>query len=251
MPYRKCLESSQNGRVQVESANDDAEFAVVVAAALRSHPESPPRQEPPISNALQGNLCEFCTWDLGEKHWHLYGREWTWTPNASSPWRPSSDPGIDILALSSIDDTPIVLVVEVKSSHGGGSNLVVSDNNSLRTDFERLFAGDIKSRLQNRIGAVVSDLHLKHKRPLLAEHVKCSVGTCAADSEGINLIGVLICERGNARSQSARLEAFQRLQTWLHDQGWEDQQVSFRCVETQDFSEWLSQVIKRAIHDHS
>lgn len=251
MPYKNCVESKYEYCVHIEYIKDDSEFADIVAAALRSHPAAPPRQKPPLSKALQGNLCEFCVWDVGERFWYLYKRELTWPTNANSPWRPSSDPGVDILALTSGEDEPILLVIEVKSTSSGGSGFVDGDRSSLQTDFKHLFSGDVQSRLQNRVGAVVSDLTLKLKRPDLAEKVKEAVGTAANDSQGIKLVGVLICKRGNTRSQSARLEAFQRLHTWLLDNGWKNEQIESRCIEVEDLSKWLDQVIRRAVNDHA
>jgi len=129
MPYRLCIQSQRNGCVQIESVRDDLQFADTVAAALKLHPAAPPPRVPPLSNALQGNLCEFRIWDLGERFWCFYQRDLTWTTNASSPWRSSSDPGIDILGLPSPNGPLIVHVIEVKSSQGGGSGSIIGDKN--------------------------------------------------------------------------------------------------------------------------
>jgi hypothetical protein len=249
MSYHMCFESRCDGRLHLEVVYDDINFADAVAAALRAHPAKPPAKEPQLSNALQGNLCEFCVWDIGEGFWHIYEREWTWTTNASSPWRPSSDPGIDILALAG--DEPSVLVIEVKSSSSGGSGSITGDGSSLQTDFRHLFSSDDYSRLQNRLGTVISDLILKAKRSDLAEKVANAVGKGPGSSQGVRLVGVLICRRGNLQSQSTRLDSFRELQAWLLEQGWRDGQIECRCIEVQDFSCWLSEVIRRAVCVHA
>jgi len=251
MPYSRCFQDKRDGCVQIEFVTNDIEFAEVVATALRTHDAPPPVKEPAISNALQGNLAEFCVWDLGERRWRIYERKFTWTPNASSPWRPSSDPGIDILALTSVDDEPLALVFEVKSSRYDGSNLVHSGNSSLRADFEHLFMGDIQSRLAVRIGAVCSDLRSKYELPDLATKVKGVVGKGPSDSENIRLIGVLVCTRGDNQSQTTRSAAFGQLQTWLLSKGWKADQIECRCIEVGDFPNWLRQVITRASYGHA
>ncbi len=251
MPYSRCLQCNQDNCVHIDLVTDDAEFARVVAAALRAHDAPPPPKEPEITNALQGNLAEFCVWDLGERQWRIYERRFTWTPNANSPWRPGSDPGIDILALTSVDNEPLALVVEVKSSRYDGSNLVHSGNSSLRADFEHLFMGDIQSRLAVRIGAVCSDLNSKYGLPDLATKVKRVVGRGPSDSENIRLVGVLVCTRGDNQSQTTRSVAFGQLRTWLLNRGWKTEQIEYRCIEVGDFLNWLRQVIKRAIYGHA
>lgn len=248
MPYKNCIESNCDGCTQIDSVLDDIEFANIVAEALRNHPDAPPRRKPPLSNALQGNLCEFCIWDIGEKFWQLYDRELTWPTNATNPWRVSSDPGVDILALTSIaEDKPIVLAIEVKSSSSGGSGKIVGGGSSLQTDFKHLMEGKVKTRLQSRTGTLASDLTLKNKRPDLADKVIKAVGASPGDCHGVKIIGVMVCKRGNAHSQSTRLASFQDLQTWLLSQGWQKEQIACYCMEVEDFSEWLNEVIKRAI----
>ena len=237
--------------MHIELVTDDTEFAKVVATALRAHHAPPPSSEPGVSNALQGNLVEFCVWDLGERQWRLYERRFTWTPNANSPWRSGSDPGIDILALTSADDKPLALVIEAKSSRYDGSSLVYGGSSSLRADFEHLFTGDIQSRLAVRIGAVCSDLDFKYRSPDLSRQVKKMVGKGPSDSEKIRLVGVLVCTRGNNQSQTKRSAAFGQLRTWLLNEGWKAEQIECRCIEVGDFLGWLRQVIRGAVYGHA
>jgi len=251
MPYRDCIDSNCDGCTQIDSVRDDTEFADIVAQALRNHPAAPPRRRPSLSNTLQGNLCEFCVWDIGERFWHLYKKKFTWPANASNPWdRRQSNPGIDILALTSVvGDEPIVFVIEVKSSSHGGSGAIVGDGGSLQADFKRLMSGvdDVQTKLQIRAGALVSDLILQNERPDLAEKVNKAVGSSPDNCHGVKLIGVMVCKRGNTYSQSTRLTHFQELQAWLLSQGWKDEQIECHSIEIGDFSEWLGEVIERAI----
>lgn len=249
MPYSKCIRSESNERLTVEHVQDDKEFAQIVAAALRQHPAQPPMDKPTWSTALQGNLCEFSVWDIGERFWCLYDRHLTWTTNASSPWRSSSDPGIDVLALSAVEDQVLVWIIEVKSTSGGGSGTVDGKTDSLKVDFRHLFEGDVQARLLNRIGEVVSDLIFKYGDRELAQKVTDAVGTSPENSSGVFLVGTLVCRAGNRRSRSARSSAFERLVEWLiGKQKWNSSQIACRCIEVQDFSQWLDNVIEEAVN---
>jgi hypothetical protein len=159
--YNRLFQLEIAGTLRREVVKNDAKAAGLLAQALREHPSSLiPTKKPRQSNALQGNLCEFFAWELGEQHWLLFDRVWSWAPNAENPWKPSSDPGIDILALLSPESTPMLLVFEVKSSVGDGVSLINGGSSSLQTDFESLYKGEIQGRLAAHEWQVPQAAHL-------------------------------------------------------------------------------------------
>jgi len=248
--YRCFFDSDigADGLVRRDISCDDAALARKIAGVLRSLLGHSPSPVSEISTGLQGNLCEFCAWDLGEKHWGLYTRELTWPANANSPWRNKSESGVDILALDTNADR--VFLIEVKSSRRGGSGAVAGEDKSLQADFRHLFEGSLDERIWDSVDEAVSDLII-HNRPDLAEKVKSAVGSKPEECTGVRLIGVLICRSGKTRrSRDARQGAFQRLHQWLLSQGWQADQCEYHCVELSDFAGWLSRVVNEVIDDN-
>lgn len=225
---------------------DDEGLAEVLATALKDHPAPPPAIAPKITNIRQGNLTEFGVWDIGEKHWSLLDRNMTWTANADSPWKASSTDGVDILALIT-EGQQFLLIIEVKSSDGHGSNLVTGANSSLQSDFDRLFEGDVQNRLAGSVGKVLASLRYVHRRPDLEEQVKEMVGTRPEDCPSLRLLGVLVCKRGINRSAVARRRAFTRLKNHLVDAGWDASQCEFRTVEVNGLIALLDEVIEKVV----
>lgn len=248
MFYGSCINECNDGCVQVSKVNDDQMFAHIVANALRSHSISPPSHLPELNNALQGNLCEFCIWDIGDRLWHIYSRTDTWPSNADSPWRPSSDPGIDILAIASANDSLSLIIVAAKSSQHSGHNLIIGNSSTLQSDFCHLFAGDIQSRLLARVGDILFELKIRRSLPDLAKKIECLVGATPAESPNVKLIGVLLCSRESDLAYQRRINAFKQLRTYLHTQGWCDKQMEFRCIEVSNFSQWITELMRRSIH---
>lgn len=222
---------------------DDNAFAQRIAATLRylmgERPRAPANG---ISTSLQGNLCEFSIWELGEQHWRLYHKKFTWPANAKMPWRDNSQQGIDIIAID--DSADKVYIIEVKSTKEGGSGAIASEENSLKADFRHLFdEGSPEERIIGYVQEAVSDLKI-HGQPDLADKVKEAIGHKASECGGVYLIGVVVCQRGETtRSHNARKLAFQELHQWLLQQGWKAEQCDYRSVELSDFVTWLSEVV--------
>lgn len=243
--YASVLQRSTTKSIHREICTDAKGLAGALAGALRSHAAAPPRPAPDLTQALQGNLTEFGTWDLGERHWFLYERHMTWTANADSPWKASSSDGIDVLALVSQTDLAL-FVMEVKSSNGHGANLITGSGSSLQSDFGRLFEGPVQERLIVSVGRVLTSLRLQHRRPDLEEPVKAMVGTTPAECASVKLVGVLLCNRGTAADEQTRERAFDRLATKLTAAGWTPEQLSFRTVEVESLATLLAQTVEGA-----
>ena len=196
MAYDDCFNTDDDGCVLVHAAVDDAAFAQLVAAALRTHTR-PPSIVPVMSNSLQGNLCEFCVWDIADSHWGLYELQWGFPANARSPWRDHSDPGVDILALVGPETNLSLCVIEVKSSQGEGSALIFSGKNSssLRTDFDHPFVGNITPCLMNRIGEICFDLIHKLGRRDLARSLISLVGKNPSECGEVKLVGAWFAQK--------------------------------------------------------
>lgn len=246
-PYRGFLNSEiQGDLVHRDISCDDQVLAQALARALKAlwrGPLEPVTQGSP-SNRLQGNLCEFCAWELGANLWRLYPQSHSWPANAKNPWFDQSRSGIDILAFDPV--TEILLVVEVKSSRGDGAAAISSEDDSLRADFRHLFDGDPRNRLTISIAGAVSDLVLRGE-PELAWQVKATTGHKPDECDKIRLVGILVCQSGqNMGHANARFRAFSRLQGWLSEQGWLTSQMNFRSVELCDFSRWLAALITEA-----
>lgn len=244
-PYGAVLQDHVSGAVCRHLCVDQDGLADTLAAALRSHAAAPPSAAPALTAVLQGNLSEFGAWDLGERHWLLFERQMTWTANAESPWKGSSTDGIDILALPSQRDLAL-LVVEVKSSEGGGANLVSGEGSTLQSDFSRLFDGAVQGRLFVSVGQVLSDLRFHRNRPDLEGHVKALVGTSPAECGGLRLVGVLLCNRGTQTDEQARDRAFARLTARLTALGWHAAQLAFRTVEVTSVQAMLTRTVNEA-----
>ncbi len=244
--YEDVLDQQAGNPVVREVCTDEDGLADVLADALKGHAAPPPANAPDLTNALQGNLSEFGVWDIGERYWSLFERDMTWTANADSPWKASSSDGVDILALSTITDDLLLLIVEVKSSGGRGANLVTGGNSSLQSDFNRLFEGPVQDRLPISVGKVLTSLRLVHRRTDLEERVKAMVGTSPERCSSVRLVGVLVCNQGTARDEQARGRAFNRLTDHLVGAGWDTSQISYRTIETDDLAALLEDVIDKA-----
>jgi hypothetical protein len=127
--YQSVLDTAvAEGPIQRDVCSDDIAFATAIALALRLLRGRATPPAPSVSHSLQSNLCEFCAWELGEHHWHLYRRSHSIPSNASDPWRDFSKPGIDILAID--DNADVLFLIEVKSSRGDGSAAIAAPHNS-------------------------------------------------------------------------------------------------------------------------
>ncbi len=245
MPYKKSLERDADPAIHREICIDDNELSLVLSQALRAHAAQPPKSVPSLSNNLQGNLGEFSVWDLGERHWLLYERGMTWCANADIPWKGGSSDGIDILALA--DQAAALFVIEVKATTGNGANLITGNNSSLIHDFDKLFEGKIQDRLLISVGRALASLRLHHRRPDLEEKLKAMVGTTPQECPSVQLVGVVMCQKGEASDVDARKRAFQRMAGVLKTAGWRDAQLSFRTIEVSDFQQMIKTVIEEAI----
>ena len=215
--------------------------------SLSALPAPLPERRPRLHRSLQGNLSEFLVYDLGSDYWALFEKKWTWTANATTPWKKSSDPGLDILAIQ--HNQPLkLLVTEVKSSAISGSKLVSGKGSTLKADFNGLFSSNAQGRLAMRIGAILSDLEFKMGRHDLVEPIKALVGTNPSSSPGVHLLGVLVCCLGDsARDQARRERAFARLHRWLLRKGWTPAQIQLRTIEVADVKKFLRRAIKRVV----
>ncbi|WP_143195517.1 hypothetical protein [Archangium sp. Cb G35] len=231
--YRREIVSNESGLIRKFSA------------ALRRLPAPLPETKPRLNKSLQGNLAETLVYELGDEYWALFKKRWTWVANATTPWKKSSDPGFDILAIR--PGPPLtLLVIEVKSSSISGTKLIASKKSSLKADFSGLFSRNARGRLTIRIGAILSDLELKMSRPDMVEPVKRLVGTKPSTSPKIQLIGVLVCCTGSNTSHIARRErAFTRLQHWLIKKGWQPTQVRLNSIELNDLNDFLKKTIQK------
>jgi hypothetical protein len=215
--------------------------------ALRALPTPLPERRPRLQRSLQGNLSEFLVYDLGSDYWALFEKKWAWAANATTPWKKSSDPGLDILAIQ--NSQPLrLLVTEVKSSAISGSKLISGKSSTLKADFNGLFSSTAQGRLAMRIGAVLSDLELKMGRHDLVEPIKALVGTNPSSSPGVHLLGVLVCCLGaSPQDQSRRERAFARLHRWLMRKGWTSAQIQLRTIEVSDVKKFLRKAIRRVV----
>lgn len=246
MPYRSVLTQQTAGLIVRELCVSDAELAQVLADALKNHAAPPPKAAPAISANLQGNLGEFGVWDLGERHWLLYQKPFTWTANADSPWKANSTDGIDILAF--VPNQPCqLLVVEAKTTTGNGSNLITGNNSALIHDFQKLFEGSVQERLMITVGKALASLRLVHGRPDLEEKLKNLVGPTPAQCPALRLVGVIICHRGSAVDEAARARAFDRLRDALTAAGWNIGQLEFRTIEVTDLNDVLQKIVASVI----
>jgi hypothetical protein len=243
--YQEILDSVRDGLVQRELSLDDEAFGDAIADELHSLLHRHHKSILDISTSLQGNLCEFCAWELGENHWLLYAKEVSWPANAKTPWRDNSKSGIDILAID--EEVDAIYVIEVKSTKTGGSGVVDGDTDSLREDFEKLFANEApEKRIWGSVNEAVADLTI-HGHLDLAERVIDGVGDTPEECSRVHLVGVLICRSGQRRiSHQSRNAAFENLHDWLQSEGWSPTQCQYRCVELHDFEGWLWRVVKRA-----
>jgi hypothetical protein len=207
-----------------EIVSDDAQLAQAILEAMIDKGIALPVSGASFSNvrSVQGNLGEFCVRELGDKHW----QEWSslWASNAGTPWSESSVQGIDILGTDA--DVRVLFVIEVKTSRTNGSNLVNSQQDSLRSDFARLFTADPRKegRLANHVGRLYANL--KNIYPQIGS-LKKLVGTSPETSPGVRLIGVLVCTQGNNKDTRDRHQAFQQLHKALADEKWRSAQCKY------------------------
>lgn len=245
MPYKQVLAQTAHYPSERSVCRDDLKLAEVLASALRSHTAILPSTRPTtIGTILQGNLCEFAVWDIGERHWALYPKKFTFTANAHSPWNSASSDGIDVVALP---DQDTLLLVEVKSSDGNGANLITGGDSSLQSDFDGLFQGKHQTRLASSVARLLYDLRYKHERSDLESRVAAMVGDKPATCPNVKLIGALICNAGRPDDVSARQRAFTRLATTLTRAGWRTTSLGFRTVEVEKLGTFLGHVLTLTI----
>jgi len=242
--YQDVFDNPEDGLVQRNVSLDDDAFAKQIAEKLFSLLRRRYRPISDISTGLQGNLCEFCAWELGESHWLLYTKEFSWPANAKTPWRDHSKSGVDILAVSEKVDA--IHIIEVKSTKTGGSSVVASDQDSLKEDFEKLFAIEApEKRIWGSVNEAVADLTI-HGYEDLAEKMLEGVGDTPQECTAVHLVGVLICKSGSRdSSRQARSRAFEKLDKWLQSEGWSSDQCHYQCVELNDFQDWLWKVVRQ------
>lgn len=242
------LSSTIGPAIHRDISIDDARLATALADTLRELAQRPLRPIRNITPRLQGNLVEFSVWELGESHWRLYRKEYTWPANATSPWRDHPKSGIDILGID--DNADCVFIIEVKSTNGGGNSAIDGATGSLKEDFEHLFLKSTdapEARIWGSIQDAVTVLTIRGHGDLALKVVN-AVGDKPEACSGIRLVGVLVCKRGaNLRSHNARVDSFRALHEWLKSQGWQEGQCQYRCVELADFSAWLQQLVDEAV----
>ncbi len=242
--YSSIFDGQKDGIISRDISLNDEDFAELVAQnMLNIIGRTPSLKSAEISTRLQGNLCEFCIWDLGDQHWKLYSKSNTVTANAKSPWRDNSKSGIDIVAIS--EDGKRIFLIEVKSTQGGGSDAIFNEESSLKADFQHLFeVKSVEERIWGSIDEIIADLKIRGKSDI-AESVKNGVGSTPDECTGIKLVGVIVCKKGeNIRSHNARKEAFENLTNWLIAQGWGASQHEYRTVEVIDFENWLQKFVR-------
>lgn len=240
--HRQCFSTVVDLPIVRDVSFDDDTFARAIVAILRSLVRRPLRRPARITRQLQGNLCEFCVWELGESRWRLYSKANTWPANAQFPWKNYSAPGIDIIAIDDAADT--VFIIEVKSTSQPDADVVSGSKDSLKADFGNLFAqGSPEERIIGCVGEVVSRLGIDGRHEL-ADKVIEAVGPTPAQCEGVRLVGVLVCNGAMAPSvHRKRRSAFNRLHEWLMEQGWRADQCEHRCVELSSLEGWLSTIV--------
>lgn len=240
--YSQVLDVRKDGLVSREFSLCDDNFASFLAQSLLSMRLGikPSQNLDKKSVRIQGNLCEFCVWELGENHWGIYKKLNTTVANAKSPLIDHSQAGIDIVAIS--DDGKTIYLVEVKSSQSDGKNLIFSNSSSLKTDFQHLFeVGAVEERIWGSITELIADLSL-HGKNDIAEYVKNSVGNKPELCKGVKLIGVLVCQRSVVDGDD-NISAFAKLHSWLMEQGWQSQQCEYHIIEIADFKKWLNHLL--------
>jgi hypothetical protein len=243
-PYKDILLLIDGeGSLRCEKCCDDDTFADRMAESLRLRMARSPAKANDVSTGLQGNLCEFCVWELGECHWQIYARSRTWPANARTPWRHRPNSGVDIVAIDESAET--VYFIEVKSSSGDGVQAISSTDDSLKADFRHLFEGSLDLRIWESVDPVVASLIEDGNRDLAGNVVDC-IGDTPSECGGVHLIGVLVSNGGDRpRSRDARKRAFERLHGWLLEQGWRKDQCEYRSVELCNFRRWLIRLIQK------
>lgn len=244
--YQESLVTVDDDLIQRDVCNNTDTFVERIVQVFHSIFHRHPKRATQTSTSLQGNICEFCVWELGNEHWKLYRKEFSWPTNASKPWRPNSDSGVDIIAID--DNADSVYVIEVKSTRGGGSSFIEGDGSTLEQDFKHLFEKPRtapENRIWGSIDEATSYLSI-HGHAELADKVVAAVGDNAAKSKGIRLVGVLVCKKGQTvKSHNARKKHFRALQDWLLSEGWRENQYEFRTVELEDFEVWYTSVLQK------
>jgi len=248
--YKDSLQGSKLANIHREVSQNDKTLVQAFVNALRSLPSPKPDTPPPLTNALQGNLAEFLVYDLSLSHWLLFDRKFSWASNAISPWKDSSDPGLDVLAFV-FKPNDKILIIEVKSSIGTGTTSITEDESSLKNDFKKLFNGTSTSRLLMRLSEAFYELKYGREQPELIRRLAGLVGISPGTSAGVKLIGTLVCSKGTrtALNVENRTKAFQELHQWLINEGWKTDQIEFRCIELDNLKEFMTQVIQEAAHD--
>lgn len=242
-PYGTALSSNPEPFLH-EVCEDEAALVSAFVQVLKGLPAPVPDGPVQITNAIQGNLAELLVYDLGLNHWKFVERKFSWVANALSPWKESSDPGLDVLALAPTAYDRF-FVVEVKSSVKTGTSSVHSKESSLRNDFEKLFSGKKNGRLPCRVAEAVWDLRYKLDKEELVGPLLQGIGVTPKTSPAVSLVGVIVCSQGVHREENAqrRNQAFKELKEMLVTAGWSEEQISLRAVELKDLKTFLRKVV--------
>lgn len=244
--YHLTLKSSPAKNVVREVCVSDDDLADVIVDALTSQAAKPPSQTPELTSPLQGNLSEFVVWDIGERYWAIFEQSMTWPANADSPWKASSSDGVDIVALQQDGENCGLLLIEVKSTNSAGAQLVTGGTSSLQSDFDKFFGGAVQDRLAISVGRVLTSLRLVHRRPDLEHQVLQMIGTRPDSCPSVQVVGVLVCNRGTNDDAECRDRAFNRLHLHLVDAGWNPRQISFRTIETAEVTRLFGDIVRKA-----
>lgn len=241
MAYAGALQATKSAGWQRETTLSDAELARILGEALRAHTPPCPKAVPSWSNSLQGNLAEFLIWDVGDRHWRYFAKVMTDAANAKSPWKASSDPGIDIIAVRD-GATVEVFLIEIKSSVNDGTGLILGEDSCLQTDFRHMYAGAVQPRIINRVGALLSDLVLRGEADLADKVNKC-IGESPSQCNNVWLHPTLVCS--DKSRHPARHAKMEELRNWLVNEGWQPDHIVMHVVE----ADCLKSVLEKVLQD--
>lgn len=191
-----------------------------------------------LTNSQKGNLGEFIAFRIGHENVFYDPTLRIVTNNAHDPLNTISISGLDLAYVFFHPTDPagdLLYIQEVKTT--GDSSLAYGD--ALVTDYEKLYDGDGRTVLVNRVAAIKNRLEFEHRIPdhLLAR-LDDIVGTSPQNTLQVHLIPTLVHESTGSKPVAKLIG----VRTEISGLGWSQSQITAWSIALADLDAGLTKL---------
>jgi hypothetical protein len=207
-------------------------------AFLTSHQASLLPSGSILSNSQKGNLGEFIAFRIGHENDFSDPAHRIVTNNAHDPLNTISISGLDLAYVYFHPTEPasdLLYIQEVKTT----SDASLAYGDRLVTDYRKLYNGDGRTVLANRVSAIKSRLEFEHRIPdhLLAR-LDDIVGTSPQNTVQVYLVPTLVHEKAGANPVAKLIG----VRAEIAGLGWSQSQITAWSIALVDLDEGLAKL---------